>query len=460
MSAEVIAMGTKAGLNPRQMCDIINAGSGRNAATQDKFPRSILPGTFDFGFATGLSYKDVRLCLQEADAQGVPMPVGAEVFQVLGMTKARYGADSDFTCIAKRLRGVGRRRDARLSMRSNVATADRSAATPHAPLAVRMAHALVGVLVRALVARGRRESEALRLRPAVLGARGRRAAVEPAGGGDRARATPAARRAARAHHRHAATSCRFTTRRSPTASLSHGLVRDDMHVGSVSHLGTVLVPALLVARRDDDARAARISSRRSSPATRSAARSAAWSWTSRSRRSSARRAPSGRSRPPAAGAKLLGLDAEQDDDRARARREHGGRLQRVGRHGRQRDVLPQRLRRARRRDGRAARGRRRVRVAHRARRRRRHARGVPPAAPADVPELFADRPEILAVFFKPVPACNFAQTPAQVALALAQRRTRARRRHRQRQRCASRKPRRSTPAATRADRSSTSCKRR
>jgi 2-methylcitrate dehydratase PrpD len=38
-----------------------------------------------------------------------------------------------------------------------------------------------------------------------------------------------------------------------------------------------------------------------------------------------------------------------------------------------------------------------------------------------VPELFADRPEILAVFFKPVPACNFAQTPAQVALAVTQR---------------------------------------
>jgi 2-methylcitrate dehydratase PrpD len=39
--------------------------------------------------------------------------------------------------------------------------------------------------------------------------------------------------------------------------------------------------------------------------------------------------------------------------------------------------------------------------------------------PPNVPELFADRPEILTVFFKPVPACNFAQTPAQVALALA-----------------------------------------
>jgi 3-hydroxyisobutyrate dehydrogenase-like beta-hydroxyacid dehydrogenase len=101
LSSEAIAMGVKAGLNPRQMCDIINAGSGRNSATQDKFPRSVLPGTFDFGFATGLSYKDVRLCLQEADAQGVPMIAGAAVFQMLGVTKARFGADSDFTSIAR-----------------------------------------------------------------------------------------------------------------------------------------------------------------------------------------------------------------------------------------------------------------------------------------------------------------------------------------------------------------------
>ncbi|MEO8466856.1 MAG: MmgE/PrpD family protein [Gammaproteobacteria bacterium] len=38
-----------------------------------------------------------------------------------------------------------------------------------------------------------------------------------------------------------------------------------------------------------------------------------------------------------------------------------------------------------------------------------------------VPELFADRPEILAVFFKPIPACNFAQSPAQAALTVAKR---------------------------------------
>jgi 3-hydroxyisobutyrate dehydrogenase-like beta-hydroxyacid dehydrogenase len=101
VSSEALAMGVKAGLDPKVLIDIINAGSGRNSATQDKFPRSILPRTFDFGFATGLSYKDVRLCVDEAEALGVPMVVGAAVRQMLAVTNAKYGPSSDFTCIAK-----------------------------------------------------------------------------------------------------------------------------------------------------------------------------------------------------------------------------------------------------------------------------------------------------------------------------------------------------------------------
>ncbi len=101
VSSEAMAMGVKAGLDPQVLLDIINAGSGRNSATQDKFPRSILNGKFDFGFATGLSYKDVRLCVDEAEAMGVPMVVGAAVRQMLAVTQARFGASSDFTCIAK-----------------------------------------------------------------------------------------------------------------------------------------------------------------------------------------------------------------------------------------------------------------------------------------------------------------------------------------------------------------------
>lgn len=101
VTSEVLAMAVKAGLDPDIMIDIINVSSGRNSATQDKFPRAVLPGTFDFGFATGLSYKDVRLCIDEAEAMGVPMVAGAAVRQMLAITNAKFGPDSDFTSIAK-----------------------------------------------------------------------------------------------------------------------------------------------------------------------------------------------------------------------------------------------------------------------------------------------------------------------------------------------------------------------
>ncbi len=101
VSSEAVVMGVKAGLDPKIMIDVINAGSGRNSATEDKFPKAVLPRTFDFGFATGLSFKDVRLCLDEAEALGVPMVVGSAVRQMLCMTNALYGADSDFTSMVK-----------------------------------------------------------------------------------------------------------------------------------------------------------------------------------------------------------------------------------------------------------------------------------------------------------------------------------------------------------------------
>ena len=101
ISSEALAMGVKAGVDPKIMIEVINAGTGRNSATVDKFPRSILTGTFNHGFATGLLHKDVRLCVDEAEALGVPMVLGAAVRQILAITNAKYGPDSDFTSIAK-----------------------------------------------------------------------------------------------------------------------------------------------------------------------------------------------------------------------------------------------------------------------------------------------------------------------------------------------------------------------
>jgi 3-hydroxyisobutyrate dehydrogenase-like beta-hydroxyacid dehydrogenase len=101
ITSEAMVMGVKAGLDPRTMVDVINAGSGRNTATQDKFPRVVLPRRFDFGFTTGLMYKDVRLCLEEAEAQQVPMWVGSAVRQLWQYANQSLGPQSDITEIVK-----------------------------------------------------------------------------------------------------------------------------------------------------------------------------------------------------------------------------------------------------------------------------------------------------------------------------------------------------------------------
>jgi len=101
ISSEALVVGVKAGLDPVQMMEVINAGTGRNSATVVKIPKHVIPRTFDAGFAIGLLNKDVRLCLAEADALGVPMVVGTAVRQLLAITAASEGGDADMTEIVK-----------------------------------------------------------------------------------------------------------------------------------------------------------------------------------------------------------------------------------------------------------------------------------------------------------------------------------------------------------------------
>ena len=80
------------------MLDVLNASTGRNSATVDKFPRRVLTGTYDAGFRTALMAKDMRLYIEMVDQAATPDPVGRTVSDVWqGADAALPG--SDFTQI-------------------------------------------------------------------------------------------------------------------------------------------------------------------------------------------------------------------------------------------------------------------------------------------------------------------------------------------------------------------------
>jgi 3-hydroxyisobutyrate dehydrogenase-like beta-hydroxyacid dehydrogenase len=100
-TCEAVTIGVKSGLDPHVMIDVINAGSGMNTASRDKFPRAILPRSFDFGFATGLMVKDVRLALEEAKSLGMSLEVAEAVGRLWETVLREMGPDSDFTSAIK-----------------------------------------------------------------------------------------------------------------------------------------------------------------------------------------------------------------------------------------------------------------------------------------------------------------------------------------------------------------------
>jgi 3-hydroxyisobutyrate dehydrogenase-like beta-hydroxyacid dehydrogenase len=101
VTAEAMVMGVKAGLDPALMLEVINSGTGRNTATETKFPNEVITRRFTQGFYTGLMYKDVRLCLEEAEALQVPMWVGSAVRTMWQLANTELGPQSDFTEIVR-----------------------------------------------------------------------------------------------------------------------------------------------------------------------------------------------------------------------------------------------------------------------------------------------------------------------------------------------------------------------
>lgn len=109
ITSEAFVAGVKGGLDPEVMMAVINAGSGKNGATLDKFPKHVLPGTFDFGFPVSSVCKDVGLAVEECQALGVPMWLGNAARQLWNVAAQQDGGDRDLTELVRTVEGWSNR---------------------------------------------------------------------------------------------------------------------------------------------------------------------------------------------------------------------------------------------------------------------------------------------------------------------------------------------------------------
>jgi 3-hydroxyisobutyrate dehydrogenase-like beta-hydroxyacid dehydrogenase len=103
-TAEAIVLGVKAGLDAKLMLDVLNTGTGKNSATEVKFPKVVLPRTFNYGATNHTVDKDLLLFLDEARELGVRTPIAKNLSDLWHGWAEQHSGD-DITTIVKLFEG-------------------------------------------------------------------------------------------------------------------------------------------------------------------------------------------------------------------------------------------------------------------------------------------------------------------------------------------------------------------
>jgi 3-hydroxyisobutyrate dehydrogenase-like beta-hydroxyacid dehydrogenase len=99
-TAEALAIGTKLGLNPEIMLDVINTSSGRSHSSEIKFPQQVLTRKFEVGFTIDLMCKDLSIAAGIAENAGFAAVISNTANQLWQDAKEKGGGSLDHTAIS------------------------------------------------------------------------------------------------------------------------------------------------------------------------------------------------------------------------------------------------------------------------------------------------------------------------------------------------------------------------
>jgi 3-hydroxyisobutyrate dehydrogenase len=98
---EALLIGSRFGLDPATMVDVLNAATGMNNSTQKKFKQFVLSRSFASGFSLDLLVKDLSIALQVGRETATPTPFAALCREMASAAANVLGPGADHTAFAK-----------------------------------------------------------------------------------------------------------------------------------------------------------------------------------------------------------------------------------------------------------------------------------------------------------------------------------------------------------------------
>lgn len=101
--AEAFVLGTKAGVDPEVLYEIIMGATGGSKMIERHLPKFVLPGNFEAAFSIEHMHKDVALAVELGKEQQVRMVLGAMTQQLLEEARAAGHAHADISALIRPL---------------------------------------------------------------------------------------------------------------------------------------------------------------------------------------------------------------------------------------------------------------------------------------------------------------------------------------------------------------------
>ncbi len=101
VSVEALLIGSRFGLDPAVMVDVLNASTGMNNSTQKKLKQFVLSRGFDSGFGLDLMVKDLSIALQVGRETATPTPLAAQTRELWAAAASLLGPGQDHTAAAR-----------------------------------------------------------------------------------------------------------------------------------------------------------------------------------------------------------------------------------------------------------------------------------------------------------------------------------------------------------------------
>jgi 3-hydroxyisobutyrate dehydrogenase len=106
-TSEAMEAGVAFGLDPEVMLAVFNTSSGRSGSTETKWPKFVLPGSYDSGFGLALMLKDMKIAVGLAESTKAPHELGSRAVELWSTAASELPARADHTEVARWVAAAG-----------------------------------------------------------------------------------------------------------------------------------------------------------------------------------------------------------------------------------------------------------------------------------------------------------------------------------------------------------------